>query len=131
MPLIKKYPFAPGILFFLFSLFLLTLPGDAIPSIGWFNFPQRDKLIHYCLFFLLCSLFAIPIKYKTNTKQSGLIWLSVICLMGIGYGIAIEFVQKWWIPNRSFEALDILADATGVVAAFAYSYMRFIRKRSS
>ncbi len=129
MFLIKKYPFAPGIIFFLISLFLLTLPGDAMPYLGWFNFPQRDKFIHYCLFFLLCSLFAIPVKYRTSTKQAGIIWLTIICLIGIGYGIAIEFVQKWWIPNRSFEVLDIVADATGVAGAFGYSYMRFIRKR--
>lgn len=129
MFLIKKYPFAPGILFFLFSLLLLTLPGDTMPSVGWFNFPQRDKFIHYCLFFILCSLFAIPVKYRTSTKQAGIVWLAVICLIGIVYGIAIEFVQKWWIPNRSFEVLDIVADATGASAAFGYSYMRFIRKR--
>lgn len=129
MSLIKKYPFAPGLIFFLISLFLLTLPGDTMPSVGWFNFPQRDKVVHYFLFFLLCSLFAIPVKYKTNTKKAGIIWLSVVCLIGIGYGVSIEFVQKWWIPNRSFEALDIVADTTGVAAAFGYSYMRFIRKR--
>lgn len=129
MSLIKKYPFAPGILFFLISLFLLTLPGDAMPSVGWFNFPQRDKVIHYCLFFMLCTLFAFPVKYRTSTKQAGIAWLAFVCLTGIGYGITIEFVQKWWIPNRSFEALDIVADATGATAAFVYSYMRFIKKR--
>ncbi len=129
MALIKKYPFAPGILFFLISLFLLTLPGNSMPKVGWFNFPQSDKLIHYCLFFLLCSLFAIPIKYKTNSKQAGIIWLCVVCLLGIGYGIAIEFVQKWWIPNRSFEALDIVADATGATAAFGYCYLRLFKNR--
>lgn len=129
MSLIKKSPFAPGIIFFLISLFLLTLPGDAVPSVGWFNFPQRDKFIHHCLFFTLCSLFAIPVKYRTSTKQAGIIWLATVCLLGIGYGIAIEFVQKWCIPNRSFEALDIMADVTGAVGAFVYSYMRFIRNR--
>ncbi len=100
-----------------------------MPKVGWFNFPHRDKLIHYCLFFLLCSLFAIPIKYKINSKQAGIIWLCVICLFGIGYGIAIEFVQKWWIPNRSFEALDIVADAIGTAAAFGYCYLRLIKNR--
>lgn len=129
MFLIKKYPFAPGILFFLISLLLLTLPGETMPSVGWLNFPQRDKVIHYCLFFMLCSLFAIPVKYRTSTKQAGIVWLAIVCLIGIGYGIAIEFVQKWWIPNRGFEVLDIVADATGAVAAFGYCYMRFIKNR--
>lgn len=78
---------------------------------------------------MLCSLFAIPVKYRTSTKQAGIVWLAVVCILGIGYGIAIEFVQKWWIPNRSFEALDIVADATGVAGTFGYSYMRFIRNR--
>jgi VanZ family protein len=129
MFLIKKYPFAPGILFFLISLLLLTLPGDTMPSVGWFNFPHRDKFIHYCLFFMLCSLLAIPVKYRTSSKQAGIVWLAIVCVMVIGYGIAIEFVQKWWIPNRGFEVLDIVADATGAVAAFGYCYMRFIKNR--
>ena len=78
---------------------------------------------------MLCSLFAIPVKYRTSSKQAGIVWLAIVCLIGIGYGVAIEFVQKWWIPNRGFEALDILADATGAVAAFGYCYMRFIKNR--
>jgi VanZ family protein len=129
MVLLKKYPFVPGILFFLITVFLFTLPGNAMPTVGWFNFPQRDKFIHHCLFFILGALFAIPVKYRTSSKQAGIIWLLLICLCCIGYGIAIEFIQKWWIANRSFEALDILADATGATAAFGYSYLKIIRKR--
>jgi uncharacterized membrane protein YbjE (DUF340 family) len=129
MTLIKKYPFAPGILFFLISLILLTLPGDTMPAVGWLNFPQRDKLIHYCLFFLLGYLFSIPVKHLTKTKTAAFNWLLFICLFSIGYGIAIEFVQKWWIPNRGFEFLDIVADATGASVAYITNYMRFQRNQ--
>lgn len=127
MSFIKKHPFAPGILFFLFTLFLLTLPGDAFPSTGWLKIPHKDKLVHYCLFFLLCHLFSLPVKYLSSTMSSALNWLVFICLFAIVYGIAIEFVQKWWIPNRSFELLDIVADSTGAIAAFITNYMRFKR----
>ena len=127
MSLIKKYPFAPGIIFFLFTLFLLTLPGEVFPRSRWFDFPQRDKLVHYCLFFLLCHLFSLPVKYLTSTKPAAFKWLIFICLFAIGYGIAIEFVQKNFIPNRSFEVLDIVADSTGAIAAFAVNYMQVTR----
>lgn len=37
------------------------------------------------------------------------------------YGITMEFVQKEWIPNRSFEIKDILADGLGCGIAFLYA----------
>ncbi len=127
MSAIKKYPFAPGILFFLFTLFLFTLPGDALPSSGWLKIPNKDKIVHYCLFFLVCHFFSLPVKYTSATKSAAFNWLVIISLLAIGYGIAIEFVQKWWIPNRSFELWDIVADSTGSIAAFVTNYMRFKR----
>ena len=33
------------------------------------------------------------------------------------YGVAMEFVQENWIPNRSFDVFDIAADTVGSFAA--------------
>lgn len=40
-------------------------------------------------------------------------WLPKIAAVCISYGILMELVQKYWIPNRSFELQDILADTAG------------------
>ena len=50
----------------------------------------------------------------------GLLWL--------GYGAGMELVQKYFIPNRSFDLMDILADGTGSAIGFVFSRYRYIKK---
>jgi len=43
------------------------------------------------------------------------------------YGIAMELVQKYFIPNRSFDLKDILADGLGCAIGLLVS-RRYIKK---
>ena len=47
------------------------------------------------------------------TMQQLFVW---IALGGGVYGVIMEYVQKYFIPNRSFDIGDILADAIGSIA---------------
>ncbi len=38
-----------------------------------------------------------------------------VCILGAGYGIALEFVQKWYFPGRFFEVLDMVANLCGII----------------
>ena len=42
-------------------------------------------------------------------------------VVGCFYGIAMEFVQKYFVPFRSFDLGDIIADGVGCLAGFFYS----------
>ena len=50
-----------------------------------------------------------------------------IALIWLVYGIAMEFVQKYFIPNRSFDVGDIIADAAGCALGLVYSIRRYIK----
>jgi len=50
--------------------------------------------------------------------QQFFVW---IALSGCVYGIAMEFVQKYWIPNRSFDIGDIIADTIGSIAGLVFA----------
>lgn len=52
---------------------------------------------------------------------------TVIAAVWAVYGIIMEFVQRYCIPNRSFDLWDILADALGCAAGL-YLCMRYIKK---
>ncbi|MEO7312896.1 MAG: VanZ family protein [Chitinophagaceae bacterium] len=70
-------------------------------------------MVHIGLFFILVLLFFIPfIKEPISLEKKKLILVN-IALAALTYGIAMEFVQKSWIPNRSFDFFDIVADGTG------------------
>ncbi len=120
--------FLPAIAWFIISLILLCLPGSAIPKYSWLALIHADKWIHIALFGILCILFSFPFRKSSLSNQSiGRIFL-LITALGILYGTAMEFVQEKWIPNRSFEVLDIVADSTGCILAVLYSFRNFLRK---
>jgi len=89
---------------------LFFLPGTALPERPWFIDIQIDKWVHIGLFavlvFLLCCAFDLGLPKKS--------W--IVLVAALSYGLLVEVLQGTWIPNRSFDGYDILADAAGSVA---------------
>lgn len=127
MQFFRNHPFLPATVFFIITVVLLTLPGTSFPKSHLFDIPYFDKWVHIVMFGLLCSLFSLPIKDLLISNSQKRNWFLSIPLIGIGYGISMEFVQKYWIPNRSFEVMDILADSVGCLLAFVFS-LQILRK---
>ncbi|MEO8171878.1 MAG: VanZ family protein [Sediminibacterium sp.] len=122
--------FIPAIAWFISSLILLCLPGSSIPKYPWLAVIHADKIIHIILFFILCFLFAVPFFKSEYTDQQRRKWFLIILLGGIVYGTVMEFVQKYWIPNRSFEIWDIAADSAGCLIAYLYSLRKWAKSQS-
>lgn len=103
--------FLPGIGWLIISFYLFTLPGENIPKINWFDKIYGDKIVHVGIFVLLVALFLLPWRKASLDvlKRTAL----AIATVAIIYGIAIEFIQRNFIQNRSFDTGDILADAVG------------------
>ena len=113
--------FLPGIAWFFILSVLVFIPGSDVPKVDWLKIPQFDKLVHAGLFgglvFLFCwpfFNFNLPLKKKIN-------YFLFISFVAIFWGIAVEFIQKYYIPGRSFDLLDWAADSFGVVIAFFVS----------
>lgn len=96
-------------IWFIIATILLCIPGKSLPHIGWFVTYQIDKLIHIAIFGLMSFLFC---NAQYSKKWNWLI--AVLCSL---YGIAIEFIQENYVPNRSFDIGDIIADCIGSFAA--------------
>jgi len=87
-----------------------------------------DKWVHIGLLSILSFLFCWGIyKQKNNAEKNkrNFILTGIICL---GYGIMIEFIQREFIPNRSFDMGDVIADGVGSLAGVIYSFIRYIKK---
>ncbi|MBK8459614.1 MAG: VanZ family protein [Micropruina sp.] len=86
-------------------LLALYLPGsDLLPT----GPPGLDKVVHV-------ALFAVPTAL--------LIWWTgrrrlVVCAFAV-HAVVSELVQGYVIPNRSLEALDMLADVVGIGLAWS------------
>ena len=121
--------FLPAIGWFIVSVILLTLPGSAIPDEDWLDKLWFDKWVHIGMFAIMTLLFCRGIskkeKFSKNLRQHFLL-IGLLCLI---YGIAMEFVQKYLIPNRSFDLGDIIADGAGAATGVLYSFKRYIKNR--
>ena len=109
------------------SIILLTLPGSAFPKENWLNKIWADKWIHVILFAVLIVLWcrATGRVSKNNSIKK---YFIVIAILGIAYGIGMEFVQEYLVTSRSFDRGDIIADTAGCLAGLGFSLLRYIKK---
>lgn len=118
----------PGTGWLIFTTILLTLPVSAFPKERWIiKIPMLDKWVHIGLFAIMAVLFCWGFykkKFSGRLKHS-FITIGIYCLV---YGIIMEFVQKYFVPNRSFDMGDIIADGAGVAIGVVYSIKRYIKK---
>lgn len=120
----------PAILWLLIIITLLSLPGSAFPSQNWMSKIQFDKWIHIFIFFILTFLFCLPLRsYKEKTYRYFILYISIATLLSIIIGIIMEYVQKYYIPNRSFDVWDIVTDTVGSVLGCIYC-LRWHKKAS-
>lgn len=118
--------FLPAIVFFILSLVLLCLPGSTIPKYPWLALVHADKWVHIGMFGLLCLLFSRPVQHSQLPAAGKRKWFLLIAIAGISYGITMEFVQKYWVANRSFEIWDIAADSAGCLISYLWSRNRVV-----
>ncbi len=109
----KLISFSPAIFWLIICTWLFLLPGSALPNTDWMHRYQVDKIVHIFILFWLCFLFMLPLK-NSSLKNN---WYLLITFLFIGYGIAIEFIQKEYVTNRSFDIQDIFADTVGCIIA--------------
>ncbi len=115
---------------FLISIALLTIPGTAFPEEDWLDKIWFDKWVHIGMFaslvFLWCLAFWLLKKKDAGKPLARLFGIIAICFLV--YGIAMEFVQQHFVPLRSFDFGDIVADTVGCAAGLFYSRWRYIKK---
>jgi len=113
---LKVKSFWPGVVWFLASSIAFFLPGVALPEGDWFDKIKFDKLVHIGLFGIMILLWCGPIIHKPVGRLNSLV--IQIPLAFFGYSILVELIQHFFIPGRSFDLFDILADGIGCGIGF-------------
>lgn len=112
--LCSKYFFPAG--WTVFTILLLCIPGSEIPGNGLFSIEGLDKVAHVILFGGIVLFWGFYFRQNPDAGQlrRQVLW-SV--LFSTVLGIGLEFLQRYAIPNRSFDVGDIWADFGGAAAA--------------
>lgn len=104
---------------------LLCMPGSAFPESSWLdNIPLFDKWVHIGMFAIMTFLICKVSMALGHTTKNTLLLIALLCFV---YGVLMEFVQHYWIPYRSFDAWDMVADGAG--AALGLLAMRIVIRR--
>ena len=109
------------------STILLTLPGSAFPKENWLEKIWFDKWVHIGMFAIMVFLWCwsvLRLNYGIEKLKNIFLVIAIVWLL---YGTGMEFVQKYYIANRSFDAGDILADGVGCLIGLLYSWKRYIK----
>ena len=88
---------------------LFFLPGSAFPTENWLSKIYFDKLVHIGLFAVLIFLWRSA--FDSDQPKYNLILLFSAVL----YGLAVEYIQRYFVPNRDFDLYDVLADTIGAI----------------
>ena len=95
----------PAILWAIFIFILSVIPGKQFPRELFI--PHLDKAVHLTFYLVLFVL-----GYGAKKNELSILALSTVCFL---YGLLIELIQHYLIPNRFFGADDILANTIGIV----------------
>jgi VanZ family protein len=98
------------------------MPQDDIPELNlfwWMTWIKPDKLAHAVIFGMQYFLLFLPLakeadSHKTREVSRHLLW-------GVAaWGMATEIIQRF-VPGRSFDWADWIADFLGIVLAFWFT----------
>ena len=116
---INKYNHLISIGWLLLCTSLLLLPGNEFPTIGFLQHIYFDKWVHLIIFSSLVFLFC----FRYQSLKSQLIIVLVFSL----FGYIIEWIQKLYIPFRSFDTGDIYTDIIGCILGLLL-YLKLVKK---
>ena len=106
--------YLPAIIWIIFVLVLCTLPGNDLPNDPMFEKIHMDKIVHMGLF--ACTVLLLCLGYYRQYGHISKLTFSVIAISAAFYGLAIEYIQRYWAVQRNFDMSDVAADTVGAVA---------------
>lgn len=113
--------FAPGIVCFIAVFVLVVLPESDLPQKqSWLDISFLDKIVHCIMFAVMTFLFLMPIGDSSMFKKEKRHYFIRIAISVCLWGLTTEFIQKFYVPSRSFDLLDWAADCLGVLIAWIY-----------
>lgn len=94
-------------------IYLSFANAKTFEGVDIFKIPYLDKIVHFCLYFLLMMVIIIEHrKSLTNTRI-----LIFIALVPVILGGIIELLQSDLTTSRTGDVLDILSNTSGVVCS--------------
>jgi len=102
----------------IYTLWLTAISLSPLNGVDLPSFKFADKIVHFFLYFFLTLVWLKA--YPAFTRKIILLLAGVVL-----WGIAIEFIQENFIPNRSGDVFDALANTLGGITAL-FIFKKFL-----
>lgn len=112
--------------FYCFLIFQNSSVSDPLPPD--IDLPFGDKFAHFVVYGGLCGLVAIGLS-RPPRRVDGWTLAAVPILFTVAYGMTDE-IHQLYVPGRSFELADLLADAGGAIAVQAILLVHWRNQRA-
>ena len=101
--------------FFIFIAFIIYLADTADHNFAFRligHIPYGDKLMHGLLYGLMAMFLNFGLKYKSYKWLGFNMQLGAVIVLVFA---TIEEISQYWLPSRTFDLVDLLADFVGVI----------------
>ena len=119
----------PGILCGIVILILTGLPGSLFPRVK----PTLgiDKIVHVVMYagFAFACLWGYRKQFVSNSLAYKRRAILMAIIISIAYGGLTEIMQEYFVPKRTGDWFDFLADCIGTVIGATVFYLFFRRKK--
>ena len=105
-------------IWFLIMCYLLFVPANELPVQPFLKIPHLDKIVHFSMFFILCTLLFRPVKKLTPNYY---FWAPFTAVF---LALTLEYVQQKISPSRHTDIHDFWANLAGL--SFAALIFRFV-----
>ncbi len=125
---ILKLTWPPTVVALIIFYLCCLIPSNDIPNIDWNFFVEKDKAVHFVMFFILALVASGNYIYLKKGHIIILKFIGLTLLVPIVYGGLIELIQYEYFIDRSGDWYDFLADVLGVLASVPVSlaFRRFL-----
>lgn len=116
----------PPALWAAFILLLTSIPGSDIPHVSFMSFRDSDKLVHGTMY----AIFAFLAVRSLLRAGRPLLQAVLVVMLGIAIFAALDEWHQQFIPGRSMDVFDWLADISGAtIGTLAATMASRVRER--
>lgn len=128
---VLKLTWPPAVIALIIFYLCCLIPSDDIPTFEWNFFFEKDKVVHFLMYFGLALVASCNYIYLRKGRIIILKYIGLTLLVPILYGGLIEVIQAEYFVDRSGDWYDFVADILGVLASVPISlcYRRFLLNR--
>ncbi|HET7551970.1 MAG TPA: VanZ family protein [Gemmatimonadaceae bacterium] len=117
----------PPVLWAAFILLLTSIPGSDLPHVSFLAFRDSDKLVHGTMYAVFAWLGTRTLLRAGRPLRQAIL----IVMLGIALFAVLDEWHQQFIPGRSMDVFDWLADISGAtIGALVAAVAPRVRERS-